>query len=460
MKFCLLGGCSFSYLYILFTSLLFLLKSSILSLNQLSVETYKNIFGIQPVLLNHGLMKLLIEYIGYIIYGYIFLYVFRRNKIFKKKDEIENRTNNNQLIYDNKNKKLSFRAIKLMLIACCLFAIQLIIRNIMSILDLWKLDLWIFNIIFIPIFMKKFFNTIIYKHQLYSLIFNFGINLILLIVASSIKINENDQSDYSKIKDKFGNYIYIGLFYLVFFALAAIISLSQVLQKHLMDFEYISPFKILFIIGIFSRFFTLITLIITTKVKCNGNLIRKKLCSSVRDDNNKDYYFDSFIIFGNNLKDQFNTNKSHFFIEIFLVYPLYSLACYLKYFFETLIVYHLNPNYVLISDTIYYSIRKIIFLIGNPNDLKTYLKLLGEIIALFGYFIYLEIIQFGCCDMNFNTRIRIRERSKTESIGINDEDDEEDEDDDENNDTNNNKKDNLIKKENEMVNMEGNDNDK
>ena len=101
-----------------------------------------------------------------------------------------------------------------MLIACCLFAIQLIIRNIMSILDLWKLDLWIFNIIFIPIFMKKFFNTIIYKHQLYSLIFNFGINLILLIVASSIKINENDQSDYSKIKDKFGNYIYIGLFYL------------------------------------------------------------------------------------------------------------------------------------------------------------------------------------------------------------------------------------------------------
>ena len=82
-----------------------------------------------------------------------------------------------------------------MLIACCLFAIQLIIRNIMSILNLWMLDLWIFNIIFIPIFMKKFFNTIIYKHQLYSLIFNFGINLILLIVASSIKFNKI-QSDY------------------------------------------------------------------------------------------------------------------------------------------------------------------------------------------------------------------------------------------------------------------------
>ena len=459
MKFCLLGGCSFSYLYILFTSLLLLLKSSILSLNLLSVETYKNIFGIEPVLLNHGLMKLLIEYIGYIIYGYIFLYVFRRNKIFKKKDEIENRTNNNQLIYDNKKKKLSFRAIKLMLIACCLFAIQLIIRNIMSILNLWMLDLWIFNIIFIQIFMKKFFNTIIYKHQLYSLIFNFAINLILLIVASSIKFNKI-QSDYDIIKDKFGNYIYIGLFYLVFFALAAIISLSQVLQKHLMDFDYISPFQIIFIIGIFSTFFTLITLIITTKVKCNENLIQKELCPSVGDNN--DHYFDSFIIFGNNLKEQFKKYKSHFFIEIFLVYPLYSLACYSKYFFETMIVYHLNPNYVLISDTIYYSILKIISLIGKPNDLKTYLKLFGEIIALFGYFIYLEIIQFGCCEMNFNTKISIRERSRTESIGINDEDD--DEDDDENNDANNNnnnnKKDYLIKKENEMVTMEVNDNDK
>ena len=98
MKFCLLGGCSFSYLYILFTSLLFLLKSSILSLNQLSVETYKNIFGIQPVLLNHGLMKLLVEYLGYIIYGLIFIVVFQKKKIFKKKDEVENHKKNNQLI--------------------------------------------------------------------------------------------------------------------------------------------------------------------------------------------------------------------------------------------------------------------------------------------------------------------------------------------------------------------------
>ena len=126
-------------------------------------------------------------------------------------------------------------------------------------------------------------------------------------------------------------------------------SLSQVLQKQLMDFEYISPFKILLGIGIFSTFFTLITLTITTNVNYNGIIIEERFLNGT--DNNT--YFDSFTIYGNNLQEKFNKDKKpEFFVEIFLVYPLYSLACYSKYFFETMIIYHLNPNYVLISDTI------------------------------------------------------------------------------------------------------------
>ena len=451
MKCCSFGRFSFSYLYILFTALLFVLKSCILSFSELSVESKKNIFGIEPVILKHGLMKLLIESIGYIVYGFLFLCIFSKKKVFKKKEKEKNTSKKNQLIFDNTVKKAPFRTFRLMLIACGLFAVQLVVRNIMSILDLWRFDLWIFNIIFIPIFMKKFFKVIIYKHQLYSLVFNFGINLVLLIIASSAKYeneDEADQSDYEKIKQNFGSYFFIVLFYLVFIALAAILSLSQVLQKQLMDFEYISPFKILLGIGIFSTFFTLITLTITTNVKCNDNL--EELCLGPK----KNTRFDSFTIFGNNLKKQFKEKKTTFFLEIFLVYPLYSLACYSKYFFETMIVYHLNPNYVLISDTIFYSIKKIIFLIFNPDDTKTYIKLFGEVIALFGYFIYLEIIQFGCCEMNFNTSINIIERSKIESIG---KPDEIDDDDDEQTVINDNEKDNQTKKDNEMIEVEGND---
>ena len=240
--------------------------------------------------------------------------------------------------------------------------------------------------------------------------------------------------------------------------MSALICLSQVMQKYLMDCEYVSPFQILFIIGIFSIFFTLIALIITSSVNCNKDL--ENVCS-IFVNKTDSHYFDSFKIYANNLRNEFDEDKVSFFIEIFLVYPLYSLACYLKYFFETLIIYHLNPIYVLLSDNAFYSVKKIVTLFNEPTDLKTYLKLFGEIIALFGYFIYLEIIQFNCCEMNFNTRMSINERSKIESLGLYDnyDDDDGDDDDDEQNDNNNEIKNNLIKKENEMVEIKPNNDD-
>ena len=253
MKCCGFGVCSFSYIYILFTVVLSFFKSSVLSFSELSSNQRINIFGIEPVILGHGLMKLIVEYLGYIIYGGIFFYIFRLKKIFKKKAN----KNNKELIF--KKRELSFRIIKLLLITCCIFAIQLIIRNIMNFLNLWMLDLWIFNIIFISYFMKKILNKRIYKHQLLSLGINFGVNLILLITASSIKVAEGN-SEYSMIINNFGHFGYIMIFYLVFLALSAMICLSQVMQKQLMDIENVSPFSILFIIVIFSTFFTLIKL--------------------------------------------------------------------------------------------------------------------------------------------------------------------------------------------------------
>ena len=434
------GGCLPSYIYILFTILLFFLKNSILSLGELSFNTERNIFGIEPVIKKYGLMKLLVEYFGYIIYGGIFIFISRKNKIFKKKEN-ENPKSNNEFIFEERT--LPLKSVKLLLITCCLFSIQLIIRNILNFLRLWMLDLWIFNIIFISFFLKKIFKIEIYKHQLYSLGINFAINFILLIAAACIK-NSNGESEFDTIIDNFGNYFYIVLFYVVFLALSAIICLSQVLQKYLMDIEYYSPFSILFIIGIFSTFFTIISLIIVTNVSCSGFLSNKGFCPITRLDytDGDIYYFDNFKFFIDNLGLKYKEDKKSFFIEIFLVYPLYSLACYLKYFFETMIIYHLNPNYVLISDNTFYSIKMIIGLTHDILQNSSLLILLGDIISLFIYFFYLEIFQLKCCNMNYNTRIRISERSNIDSnLIVNNDDDEEDDDDEnniENNDNNNN----------------------
>ena len=103
---------------------------------------------------------------------------------------------------------VSFRSMKMLLIACCLFAIQLIIRNIMNLLNLWMLDLWIFNIIFISFFMKIILKVQIYKHQLFSLGINFCINFVLLIVASAIK-EDNGYSQFNSIFSFISNDMFI-----------------------------------------------------------------------------------------------------------------------------------------------------------------------------------------------------------------------------------------------------------
>ena len=180
-KFCGFGQCSPKYIYILITALLFLFKSAVLGLSELyfNFPSY-NMFKVETVINGHPLVKLLLEYLGYVIYGAIFYLVLKKNKIFRKDVPSER----NSLIYQK--KKLNIRTLKLLLITCSAFAVQLIVRNILSSFGVWMLDLWVFNIIFITFFLKLILKYKIYKHQLYSLGFNFGINIILLIAASCI----------------------------------------------------------------------------------------------------------------------------------------------------------------------------------------------------------------------------------------------------------------------------------
>ena len=74
------------------------------------------------------------------------------------------------------------------------------------------------------------------------------------------------------------------------------------------------------------------------------------------------------------MRDKYNENKKEFFLEILLIYPLYSFVGFMKYLFETKTIYYLNPYYVLMSDNIFYIIKKIIKLTYNPKDTKTYLR--------------------------------------------------------------------------------------
>ena len=94
----------------------------------------------------------------------------------------------------------------------------------------------------------------------------------------------------------------------------------------------------------------------------------------------------------------------------------------------------MEPNYVVLSDIVYYSLKIVIYLISNPNDITSYLTLIEEFVALFGYLFYLEIFAIKICGLNRDAKNRISLGGMLETIDnnkiISDDEDEDEKDDD------------------------------
>ena len=313
--------CSKKYLYVLYTALFFVIKGCLLSLDEVKIGINKNMFGMDIIIYNHLFIKSLVEYFGYIIFGGIFSLIFDKKQI--KNNSSSSSTKEIRFLFSE--RKIPFQIVKYIILSSVLFSIQLIVRTILYMVGTWCLDLWIFNIIFVCIFMKYILNTRIYKHQLYSLIFIFTINIILIIVASCIRSEkvDNGKSDFDTFSEIFGSYAYIGLFYIVYMSLSAIICSSEVMQKKLMDIHYVSISTLIFTIGIISSIFTVIVLLITSNIKCNDYLVEKQICTiHYLDSENYDTYFDSYNVYLKLMNDKEINDKLLFYLEIFLVYPL------------------------------------------------------------------------------------------------------------------------------------------
>ena len=401
-------NCSKNYIYILLTAGFFILKSCTINLNEISIDTQKNIFGIQVIIYNHILMKLLLEYFGYIIFGILAI-------IFVKHKEIKKISNHKEkILFSIKDISKDSKARKILLISCTFFGIQLIARSILFFCSTWILDMWIFNIIFIALFMKYILKYPIFKHQLYALAINFFINIILLLVASAIK--KNGISPYDSIINMYGSFLYIILFYIIYLILSALICSSEVLQKQLMELHYVSPFIIIFVFGMICALLNFIFLIITTNVSCGEYLTSHNICTiSYQNYENNETFFENFNIFINEMGDRFNQDKTAFFLEIFLVYPFYSFTSFMKYFYEILIIFYLNPISVLFSDNIYYGLKLLIMIIYDFSDIGTHLRFLGQIISIIAYLFYLEIFVIKCFGFNQNIKKNISNRANTES---------------------------------------------
>ena len=75
-----INKCSKKYIYVLITCSFFIAKSIVYSLDELSFDTNSNIFGIDLIIKKHILIRLLLEYLGYIILGGILIFRHRQKK--------------------------------------------------------------------------------------------------------------------------------------------------------------------------------------------------------------------------------------------------------------------------------------------------------------------------------------------------------------------------------------------
>ena len=402
-----IGKCSRFYLLILGAGSFKLLSLLILGANNI-YEDGIGLFGFCPVLSNYNFVQSIYMYIGYIIFGFIF-YHFKgvetidiNGGILEKKDQLM-RNLTIQNIHKNKvAKNLANDNTKCEIAFLCLaFAVHIETKKVLYIEGFQFFNFWIIEIIFMQVLMRIYFTIDVYIHNKIAIIFNVVVCSAILITASFLPTslsNDNPGNSYQTTEKKLGNYFYCILIILFFMVLSFIFCFTRIYSKVLMEFKYVSPYKLVVLFGIAGVIVSVFSSLITYSINYKDNLIN--------------YFSD--------MRSSLDQGKKYkFYGEIFLVSPIYAFVTCVEFIFEILTIYYLNPFYILMSNTLYYGITELIFFILNSSNdtlviIHFVLTELTEIFACFGFFIYLEIIELNFCGLSNNLRLSISQKGADE----------------------------------------------
>ena len=313
-------------------------------------------------------------------------------------------------------------------------------------------DYFFFNILIMTFIYKFHFKEQIYNHQTLSLI------IILVIAGASfiaclfekIEINKKNITIWEIFEERrYLVFVFIAIYFVSsFFACYGII-----IQKRIMDYKFTSPYKIIFLRGLFGIIISAIIITLTTCFPCkddnNVNLevsiidnfffLNNKSDSNNTENNNtntnppffvctdeynNNTYFDNILSYFNSLIE--SDDK---YLELCLYIPLYCILTFATNIFLILLNKSLSPFHCLIVDSLYrlldITIKSIKDLTNDyitSNSIYEYitkysstskiLKITAYFISLIGYFIYLEIIELKFCGLNKNIIKNIRKRAK------------------------------------------------
>ena len=360
-------------------------------------------------------MQNLFRYLGFIIGGFIF-------QIIKRKFSKRNKEKNNsgiKLIYAK--KKFTKRQIFDIIIIGLFFCIAFEAKKLLYIMNFYFIDFWPFNIVFIIIFMNIYFKMEFYNFQKLSLLFVVISNLILLLINTFLRQPRDPEkrNEYEIYRDTMGNAALCVPFILLFIFLHCCLSYVRVKIKLLTTVQFVSNYVIIIAIGLCGIVLTIIEIIFSENIKCNLDKMKeafRPLC--LVNTTKTEYYHDKLDKFFGDFRSLSSINA---FINILLIL-FYPVINFLEILVQLLIIYYLNPIYLLVRDNIYRFITRIIFeSIGAKKNASLYftpkffILELAEILALLGECVYLQLIELKFCNLDVNLNKNIIDRSKEDS---------------------------------------------
>ena len=391
------------YRYILLASISYFLYNSLYGIQYNSSFKEIKIFStnIQKNLSKHQFIHKTFNCFGIFLIS-LFIY---KNKSKDLDINLETKTvKHNEIFY---SKKLFFL---IFFIIFLLLTVELFITCytvVLKDLDFWMLELLIINYIF-----NKMFHTQTYNHQKLAICLN--------LICSILKIITIYLSNIHNVKNKIA-IIYIKYKWLIpvgiisYLILITIHSYSISKIKWFFDKNYVSVSLLLVFYGAIGTIFYLLVSLISNFIECS-TILKNYICL-IHDSHS---YVENFSIYFKNFKKEIG-------YEIIII--LFGIIIFYFYnFYSFLIIKTLSPLHIIFLTPIYFALKKIFLPIFTLINNGTYfsdshmeniyakyiLDFSGDIITNFSFIIYLEIIELNCCELKYNLRRTIIERSESE----------------------------------------------
>ena len=439
--------CSKYYIYLICIIISSLLNCCIYGLNH--NESFETVSIASEPFSRHHFIHKLFCYFFTIFCGICFhIYIKKVSKPETTEIEASNENraaNRDNLIYNDITYNYITTESILMLLLMIFFWILTddLIENYIIIFQ--DLDFWMFELIFFCLLNYKMNKIKIYKHQLFAIILSL---LSSFLKIGSIIISFQDDDDnyrghlpifYEKhmpiISITFGI-----LFYCILIFLRAYVNLKL---KSYMENKFISPNKLIICYGFMGTIIYLIVCIVSNYNQCkedylpynnNNNIDIANYICRVNETNSTNnythYYLENFEIYKNKF-----LNIKEILREIFVIF-LGCISFFGKQYSSIIVIKYLTPAHVIFSIPIVFLFQKVVMAIYTSiiikrifaNSINKFklrkicLDLSGDILSVFGFLIYLELIVicFCKCDYNIKTNIMRRSIGEVKNITSND----------------------------------------